>query len=67
LIGEFPENGDLYFMKDRIAGLNPFSRVPIYDAIQDIKIWKSTFANVTGRLAKRQHPARKMQCDNPSG
>jgi len=51
LIGEFREGGELYFMKDRIAGLNPFSRMPIYDAIQDLKIRKCPFANVPRRLA----------------
>ena len=51
MIGEFLEGGDLYFIQGRIAGLNPFRRMPIYDAIQDFKMRECPFANVPGRLA----------------
>ena len=37
LIGEYRDEGKLYFVKRLIAGLNQFNRKEIFKALQDLK------------------------------
>ncbi len=55
LIGEFRDDGMLYFIKRLTAGLNPFNRRQIYDAIQDLKRSRCPFVNLPENTSKRQH------------
>ena len=55
LIGEFRNDGNLYFIKRLIAGLNPFNRKPIYDALQNLKTSKCPFANLPERASEHQY------------
>jgi bifunctional non-homologous end joining protein LigD len=55
LIGEFRDDGKLYFIKRLIAGLNPFNRKQIYDAIQDLKTSKCPFVNLPEKASEHQH------------
>jgi hypothetical protein len=55
LIGEFRDDGKLYFIKRLIAGLNPFNRKPIYDAVQDLKTNKCPFSNLPEKASEHQY------------
>jgi hypothetical protein len=55
LIGEFREDGQVYFIKRLIAGLNAFNRQQIYDAVQDLKVKKTPFVNLPERASEHQH------------
>jgi bifunctional non-homologous end joining protein LigD len=55
LIGEFRDDGKLYFIKRLIAGLSPFNRKQIYDAVQDLKTSKVPFVNLPEKGSEHQH------------
>jgi ATP-dependent DNA ligase len=55
LIGEFRDDGKLYFIKRLIAGLDPFNRKEIYDAVQDLKTTKCPFVNLPEKASEHQH------------
>jgi ATP-dependent DNA ligase len=55
LIGEFRDDGKLYFIKRLTAGLNPFNRKQIYDAVQDLKTSECPFVNLPEKASEHQH------------
>jgi ATP-dependent DNA ligase len=55
LIGEFRDDGKIYFIKRLIAGLNPFKRKQICDAIQDLKTSSCPFVNLPEKTREHQH------------
>jgi bifunctional non-homologous end joining protein LigD len=55
LIGEYREDGELYFVKRLIAGLNQFNRSEIFKAVQDLKTDKVPFVNLPERKGQHQH------------
>jgi ATP-dependent DNA ligase len=54
-IGEFRDDGKLYFVKRLIAGLNPFNRKQIYDAVQDLRTSRCPFVNLPEKSSEHQH------------
>jgi bifunctional non-homologous end joining protein LigD len=55
LIGEYREDGQFYFMKRLIAGLNQFNRPEIFKAVQDLKTKKVPFVNLPEKKSQHQH------------
>jgi bifunctional non-homologous end joining protein LigD len=55
LIGEYRDDGKLYFVKRLIAGLNQFNRSEIFKAVQDLKTKKVHFVNLPERKGQHQH------------
>ena len=55
LIGEYREDGKLYFVKRLIPGLNAFNRPTIFDAIQDLRTTQMPFANLPEQKSSHQH------------
>jgi bifunctional non-homologous end joining protein LigD len=55
LIGEYREDGKLYFVKRLIPGLNEFNRRTIFDAIQDLRTSEMPFANLPEKKSDHQH------------
>ncbi len=55
LIGEYREDGKLYFVKRLIPGLNEFNRRTIFDAIQDLRTSEMPFANLPESKSDYQH------------
>jgi ATP-dependent DNA ligase len=55
LIGEYCEEGELYFIKRLSAGLNQFNRLEIFKAVQDLKTDKVPFVNLPERKGQHQH------------
>ena len=55
LIGEYREDGKLYFVKRLIPGLNAFNRRVIFDAVQDLRSPKMPFANLPEKKSDHQH------------
>jgi bifunctional non-homologous end joining protein LigD len=55
LIGEYREEGKLYFVKRLIPGLNAFNRRVIFDAVQDLRSKTMPFANLPEKKSDHQH------------
>jgi ATP-dependent DNA ligase len=55
LIGEYHDDGKLYFVKRLIAGLNQFNRPDIFKAVQDLKTSKMPFVNLPEKKSQHQH------------
>jgi ATP-dependent DNA ligase len=55
LIGEYRDDGKLYFVKRLIAGLNQFNRPEIFKALQDLKTKQVPFVNLPERSSQHQH------------
>jgi bifunctional non-homologous end joining protein LigD len=55
LIGEYREDGKLYFVKRLIPGLNAFNRHAIFDAIQDLRTPQMSFAILPEKKSAHQH------------
>lgn len=55
LIGEYREDGEFYFVKRLIPGLNAFNRQVIFDAVQDLKAKRMPFANLPEEKSDHQH------------
>lgn len=55
LIGEYRDDGKLYFVKRLIAGLNQFNRPEIFKAVQDLKTNKVPFVNLPEKRSQHQH------------
>ncbi|HEY1939958.1 MAG TPA: hypothetical protein VGJ33_18670 [Candidatus Angelobacter sp.] len=54
LIGEY-RDGNLYFVKRLIAGLNQFNRKEIYKELQDLKTNHVPFVNLPEKKSEHQH------------
>jgi ATP-dependent DNA ligase len=55
LIGEYRDDGKLYHIKRLIAGLQPFNRKQIFDAVQDLRTNKVPFVNLPEKKSQHQH------------
>jgi bifunctional non-homologous end joining protein LigD len=55
LIGEYRDDGKLYFIKRLIAGLNQFNRQEIFRAVHDLKTDLVPFVNLPEKKSQHQH------------
>jgi ATP-dependent DNA ligase len=55
LIGEYRQDGKLYFVKRLIPGLNQFNRQEIFKAVQDLKTKKMPFVNLPEKKSLHQY------------